>query len=117
MILLSPSLCMQACRKHTINAQTGHSYPLVSLLAPANHHDSNFLKPLVALAQALGIEVKLITADEAYHDSDGSFYKETGVHLITPACSKVSVPQHVDPETLEVFCDELCEIPMERIRM
>jgi hypothetical protein len=105
-------------RMHTltaINAQTGHSYPLVSLLAPANHHDSNFLKPLVALAQAIGIDLKLITADEGYNDSDGSFYKETGVHLITPASSKVCVPEHVDPETMEVFYDEFCEIPMQHI--
>lgn len=37
-------------RMHTltaINAKTGHSFPLISLLAPANHHDSNFLLPLV----------------------------------------------------------------------
>lgn len=64
-------------RLHTltaINAQTGQSYPLVSILAPANHHDSHFLSFLVNLAQAMGINVKLITADEAYHDKDGSLY-------------------------------------------
>jgi hypothetical protein len=102
-------------RLHTltvINAHTGHSYPLVSLLAPANHHDSNFLKPLTALAQALGIEVKLLTADEAYTDTDGSFYTQTGVHLITPPSSKVSIPEHVDAKTLDVYCDKFCEIPM-----
>lgn len=45
-------------RMHTltaINPSTGLSYPLVSLLGPANHHDSLYLKPLVELAQAMGI--------------------------------------------------------------
>ena len=105
-------------RMHTltaINAQTGHSFPLVSLLAPANHHDSNFLKPLVKLAQAMGIDLKLITADEAYHDSDGSFFNETGVHLITPPSSKTSLPEDVNLETGTVTFDEMCEIPMVHI--
>ena len=102
-------------RLHTltaINAKTGHSFPLVSLLAPANHHDSNFLTPLAKLAQAMGIDLKLITADEAYHDSDGSFFKETGVHVITPPSSKVSLPENIDLKTKAVVFDEMCEIPM-----
>jgi hypothetical protein len=47
-------------RLHTltaIDAKTGHSFPLVSLLAPANHHDSHFLPFLVKLAQAMGIDL------------------------------------------------------------
>lgn len=102
-------------RLHTltaINAETGHSYPLISLLAPANHHDSNFLLPLVKLAQAIGINMKLVTADEAYHDGNGSFHEETGVHLTTPPSAKVALPEHVDPDTLAVFIDDMCEIPM-----
>jgi hypothetical protein len=102
-------------RLHTltaINAETGHSYPLISLLAPANHHDSNFLLPLVKLAQAIGIDMKLVTADEAYHDGNGAFHEETGVHLTTPPSAKVALPEHVDPDTLAVFIDDMCEIPM-----
>jgi hypothetical protein len=102
-------------RLHTltaINAQTGHSYPLVSLLSPANHHDSNYLLPLVKPGQAIGIEMKLITADEAYHDDNGNFYEETGVHLTTPPRRKVSNPENVDSESLEVFLDDMCEMPM-----
>jgi hypothetical protein len=38
---------------------------LVSLIGAANHHDSLFLKPLIKLAQAMGIDIKLITADQA----------------------------------------------------
>jgi hypothetical protein len=81
------SIYVVGYRLHTltiIDAKTGHSYPLVSLLAPANHHDSMLLAPLVKLGKAMGIDLKLITADEAYTDSDGTFFKETGVHLITP---------------------------------
>jgi len=105
-------------RLHTltaINAETGHSFPLMSLLAPANHHDSRFLNPLVKLAQELGIEMKLITADEAYHDNDGSLFKDTGVRVITPPNAKVQVPENVETEPLRVYCNENCEIPMERV--
>ena len=102
-------------RMHTltaIDAKTGHSFPLVSLVAPGNHHDSLFLKPLTHLAQAMGIDIKLITADEAYHDKDGSFYEETGVTLIAPPSADTNLPENVDPETFSVTLDDMCEIPM-----
>jgi hypothetical protein len=105
-------------RMHTltvIDAQTGHSFPLVSLVAPGNHHDSLFLKSLTQLAQAMGIEIKLITADEAYHDKDGSLYKETGVTLITPPSADTKLPENVDPETYSVTLDDMCESPMFRL--
>jgi hypothetical protein len=105
-------------RMHTltaINPKTGHSIALISLLAPANHHDSHFLAPLVRLGKAIGLDLKLITADEAYHDKDGSFFKESGVHLIKPPNSKVSLPENVDAETLQVKLDYLCDIPMKYI--
>jgi len=93
-------------RLHTltvIDAKTGHSFPLVSLLAPANHHDSHFLPFLVKLAQAMGIDIKLITADEAYHDKDGSLFGDTGVLLTTPPQAKVLVPENFDRESGAVF--------------
>ena len=102
-------------RMHTlaaINPKTGYSIPLISLLAPANHHDSLFLAPLVRLGKAVGLDLKLITADEAYHDKDGSLYNESGVHLIKPPSSKVSLPANVDAETLQVMFDDFCDIPM-----
>ena len=102
-------------RMHTltaINAKTGHSFPLISLLAPANHHDSHFLSPLIKLGKAIGLELRFITADEAYHDKDGSILSETGVHLIKPPNSKVLLPENVDNETMQVRFDDLCEIPM-----
>lgn len=105
-------------RLHTltaIDAKTGHSFPLVSLLAPANHHDSHFLPFLVELAQAMGIELKLITADEAYHDKDGSLFQKTGVTITTPPSGKVALPEHVHKESGAVFCHGECSIPMRHL--
>ena len=102
-------------RLHTltaIDAKTGHSFPLVSLLAPANHHDSHFLPFLVNLAQAMGVELQLITADEAYHDKDGSLFEETGVIVTTPPASKVLLPENTDANTGAVFCHDECSTPM-----
>lgn len=105
-------------RMHTltaIDAKSGHSYPLASLLAPANHHDNHFIVLLVKLGQAMGIDLKLVVADEAYTSSDGTLFKETGVHVITPPSSKVLVPVNVDKEKMDIYFDNGCEIPMEYI--
>ena len=112
------SIYVVGYRLHTlsaINAKTGHSIPLISLLAPANHHDSHFLSPLVRLGNAIGLELKLITADEAYHDNDGGLFEESGVYLVKPPSSKAALPENVDGETMQVRLDELCEIPMQYI--
>lgn len=114
------SIYVVGYRMHTltaINAKTGHSFPLISLLAPANHHDSHFLEYLVRFGKTIGLKLKLITADEAYHDNDGIVYSENNVHLIKPPSSKVSIPEHVDKETLQVMCNEFCELPMEYVAL
>lgn len=87
----------------------------MSLLSPANHHDSHFLPFLVDLAQAMGIDVKLITADEAYHDKDGSLYKETGAVVTTPPSAKVALQENVDGNTGAVFCHDECAVPMKHV--
>ena len=105
-------------RLHTltaIDAKTGHSFPLASLLAPANHHDSHFLPFLVNLAQAMGIDIKLVTADEAYHDKDGSLFEKTGVIVTTPPSSKALLPENVAGNTGAVFCNDSCSVPMHRV--
>jgi hypothetical protein len=105
-------------RLHTltaIDAKTGHSFPIVSLLAPANHHDSHFLSLLVNLAQAMGVDLQLVTADEAYHDKDGSLFQETGVTVTTPPSSKVSPPEYINGSTGTVFCHDSCAIPMSHL--
>jgi hypothetical protein len=102
-------------RLHTltaINPSTGHSFPLVSIVGAANHHDSLFLKPLIKLAQTLGIDMKLITADQAYHDSDGSILEETGVYVVAPPSEKAKLPENVIESPLRVTCNDFCEIPM-----
>jgi len=112
------SIYVVGYRMHTlaaINADTGQSFPLISLLAPANHHDSHFLGPLVSIGKAIGLDLQLITADEAYHDNDGAIYDESGVHLVKPPSSNVSLPENVDKETLQVMCDDFCETPMEYV--
>jgi hypothetical protein len=105
-------------RLHTLtalDAKTGLSFPLVSLLAPANHHDSHFLLFLVRLAQAMGIDVKLITADEAYHDKDGTLFTQAGVIVTTPPSAKVALPENVNGNTGDVFCHAECSIPMQHV--
>jgi hypothetical protein len=112
------SIYVVGYRLHTltaINAKTGQSFPLISLLAPANHHDSHFLEYLVHFGKAIGLELKLITADEAYHDNGDVLCLKNGVHLIKPPSSKASLPENVDSETLQVLFDDFCEIPMDYV--
>ena len=105
-------------RLHTltvINPFTGHSFPLVSIVSAANHHDSLFLKPLIKLGQAMGIDMKLVTADSAYHDKDGSVLSETGVYVVAPPSKDVNLPANVLESPCRVNCTDLCEIPMKHI--
>jgi len=97
-----------------IDPHTGHHYPVLSLVAPANHHDNLFLPQLVAMAQAMGLPVQVITADAAYGDAaqNQQLQQGHGVTVITPASQQVKTPAQVDPERGQVFCDEYCEIPM-----
>ena len=109
------SMYVVGYRLHTltaIDAKTGLSFPLVSMLAPANHHDSHFLPFLVNLAQAMGIEIRLVTADEAYHDKDGSLFNETGAIVTTPPSSKASTPENVDGTSGAVFFNDSCKVSM-----
>ena len=101
-------------RLHTltaINPSTGHSFPLISLVGASNHHASLFLKPLIKLAQAMGIDVKLITTDQAYHDSDGSVLQETGIYVVAPASEK-KIPENILESPVRVLYHNFCEIPM-----
>lgn len=60
----------------------------------------------------MGVDLKLITADEAYHDKNGSLMADTGVIVTTPPSDKVSAPKHTDTETGSVFCHAQCDFPM-----
>lgn len=97
-----------------INPQTGHSYPLISLIAPGNHHDNLFISQLILLGKAIGLDLKIITADEAYGDAEQNeaIQKEHGVTIITTPKEKVKLPEYVDRETQSVYMDKWCETPM-----
>lgn len=97
-----------------LDPTTGRHYPLLSMVAPANHHDKLFLPQLVAFAQAMGVSVQVITADAAYGDAQQNqkIKHEHGVTVITPAAQQVKTPAQVDPERRQVFCDAHCEIPL-----
>ena len=104
-------------RLHTLvvlDPQNGHHYPLLSMVAPANHHDKLFLPQLVAFAGAMGLSLQVITADAAYGDAAQNQHikQEHGVTVITPPNKTVKTPEQVDPKRRQVFCDDYCEIPM-----
>jgi hypothetical protein len=67
---------------------------------------------MIKLARALGIDIKLVTADQACHDSDGSVLNETGVYVVAPASEKAKLPENVLESPMRVTCDDACEIPM-----
>jgi len=60
----------------------------------------------------MGIEIKLVTADEAYHDKDGSLFKNTGVIVTTPPSTKASLPENVDSSSGIAFCNDSCRVAM-----
>ena len=104
-------------RLHSLNViapDSGHNYPLLSLVAPANHHDNLLLPQLVAFAKAMGLNIQVITADAAYGDAEQNqqIKKEYGVTVVTSPSQKVKTPEHVDPDRRHVFMDEYCETPM-----
>jgi len=107
-------------RMHTltiINPKTQEAYPLISVLASANHHDSNFLKVLLKLSKAIGLDVKLIVADQAYGSEQEykEFYDEYGVTLLSAPKETVSIPKCVDKNTGEVHKNSMCAFAMEYI--
>ncbi len=104
-------------RMHSLTAidvQSGQSYPIISLIAPANHHDSLFLPQLVALGKAIGLPLQIVTADEAYGvaEQNESIQKEQGVTVITPPKENVKRPESIESETQAVYIDPWCETPM-----
>jgi len=104
-------------RLHTltaINPKTGQSCPLLTLAAPANHHDSQFSAQLVTWAQAIGLDLTLVVGDDAYGDppTTEAIHQDHGIRVVTPPRPKVEVPEHVAAEGRHVFAHEFCELPM-----
>ena len=104
-------------RLHTltvIDAQTEIAYPLLSLLAPANHHDSNFLELLVALGKQIGVTLNIVTTDQAYGDCDELEYihKKHNVTILNAPKELTQLPKHVDAKTYAVTKNASCSVAM-----
>lgn len=107
-------------RMHTltiIDPKTQEAYPLISVISPANHHDSNFIKPLLMLSQAIGLQVKIVVADQAYGSEQEyeDFYSEYGVILLNEPKHRVSIPDNVDKKSGGVLKDSMCTFFMEYV--
>lgn len=103
-------------RIHTLAAidpHTGTAIPVCSLVAPGNHHDTLFLSQLVSLSKAMGLQMKIITADEAYRDvaQNESIQKDNAIHVIASCDPHVKTPEDTDGK--HVYMNEWCDIPME----
>ena len=104
-------------RLHTltvIDPATQKAYPLLSLVAAANHHDSNFLEMLIELGKAIGLKLNIVIGDQAYGKKDESEYiqKKHKVIILNQPKETKNVPEHVDPKTYQVYLNDLCETPM-----
>jgi len=97
-----------------INPITQMAYPLFSLLAPANHHDTPLLKPVIAFGKALGLELSLVVVDEGYDCSDHEMMDTFDVTIVAPRRKRVTLPQDVeiDTENTRVYCHADCSTPM-----
>jgi hypothetical protein len=104
-------------RLHTltvIDPERQIAYPLLSLLASANHHDSNFLVMLVELGKAIGLDLNIIIGDQAYGDEDENddIQKEHNITILTQPKTIKKLPDFVDADTFQVHHNDMCDIPM-----
>lgn len=104
-------------RLHTltvIDAKTELAYPLLSILAPANHHDSNFLELLVNFGKNIGLDLNIVTTDQAYGDRDELEYidKKHNVIILNAPKELTQLPKHVDAKTYAVRKNSSCSVDM-----
>jgi hypothetical protein len=105
-------------RLHTltvIDADNEMAYPLLSLLAPANHHDSNFLSYLVEFGKRIGLPLNIIAADQAYGQAEETTELQNKHHVTILNTPKelTKLPEHVDEQTYEVYRHSYCSVAME----
>lgn len=104
-------------RLHTltvIDAKTEIAYPLLSILAPANHHDSNFLELLVDFGKKIGLKLNIVTTDQAYGDRDELEYIHNKHNIIILNAPKelTQLPKHIDAKTYAVRKNSSCSVDM-----
>lgn len=99
-------------RVHTlcvVDPETGVAFPMLSLAIAANHHDSQMLEPMTAIAQTIGLDIKILLGDDAYGDLkvQESLCKK-GISLLTPDRESTPAPESVDSVTGEVRLSPEC---------
>lgn len=104
-------------RVHTlcaVDAKTQHAFPLFSLAVAPNHHDSQMLEPILALARSIGLELRVLLGDDAYADvsKQRELLAEDDIILLTPDRESTLPPRGVDPVSGEVRCSPECPVPM-----
>ncbi len=105
-------------RLHTltvIDAESEMAYPLLSLLAPANHHDSNFLSLLVEFGKRIGLPLNVIVTDQAYGQAEETteIQKKHNVTILNTPKELTKLPIHVNEQTYEVYRNSFCSVAME----
>ena len=104
-------------RLHTltvIEPTTQKAYPLLSILASANHHDSHFLQMLIDLGKAIGLELNIVVGDQAYGKDNESetIQRKHQVTILNHPKETKKLPKFVDQETYQVYMNDFCQIPM-----
>ncbi len=104
-------------RLHTltiIDTKNEIAYPLLSLFAPANHHDSNFLEILIDFGKKIGLQLNIVAADQAYGDPDKliSIHKKHGVTVLNAPKEVTELPPNVDKKNYAVKKDSACSVTM-----
>jgi hypothetical protein len=103
-------------RLHTltiIDGDKGVAFPLLNLLAPANHHDSHFLEPLVEFGKKIGLDLNIVVADQAYSDNDDEpIQQKHHTYILNEPKQTVNLPKFVTDETYEVYLNQHCETPL-----
>lgn len=105
-------------RIHTltvIDAESEMAYPLLSLFAPANHHDSNFLSLLVEFGKRIGLPLNVIATDQAYGQAEETteIRKKHNVTILNTSKERTKLPVNVDEQTYDVYKDSFCSVAME----
>jgi hypothetical protein len=97
-----------------IDAKTEIAFPLLSLLAPANHHDTNFLDLMVDLGKKIGLDLNIVTTDQGYGDDDEliEIKNKHNVTIINAPKELTELPEHVDDKTFAVRLNSACELDM-----
>jgi len=112
------SIFVVGYRLHTltvIDAKSEIAYPLLSLFAPANHHDSNFLQLMVDFGEKIGLNLNIVTADQAYGDDDElkEIHNKHNVTILNAPKEVTQLPKHVDEQTYAVTKHSSCSVGMD----